>query len=81
MIRVYLAEQVIADGRVQYRRWSPDCDGIPPYGGAFQAQTDSAHEWMQEQLERYGSVPTWPIRLLNNGVDLPEPFEVIDVAS
>lgn len=75
MIRVYLAEQVIADGRVQYRRWSPDCDGVPP-GGAFQAQTDSARAWMQQQIDRYGFAPTWPILLLNNGVDLPEPFEI-----
>ena len=50
-MRVYLALQKFADGRVMYRRWSPDGD-VP--GGPFEARTEEAKNW----LARAGG-PVW----------------------
>lgn len=50
-MRVYLALQKFADGRVMYRRWSPDGD-VP--GGPFEARTEEAKSW----LTRAGG-PVW----------------------
>ena len=48
-MRVYLALQQFVDGRVMFRRWSPDCEGVPP-GGAFQKQTPEAVAWFNHAL-------------------------------
>ena len=50
-LRVYLALQKFADGRVMYRRWSPDGD-VP--GGPFEARTEEAKSW----IARAGG-PVW----------------------
>lgn len=50
-LRVYLALQRFANGRVMYRRWSPDGDAP---GGPFEARTEEAKNW----LTRAGG-PVW----------------------
>lgn len=72
-IRIYLAYQRIADGRVQIRRWSPD--RVSPTGRAgqkflgFEKQSSQATAWLAAHGE-----PTWPECL---AVALPvEPYYV-----
>ena len=50
-IRIYLALQEMVDGRVQFRRWSPDMPGVPA-GGLNAKQTMAAHLWMQRMVYR-----------------------------
>lgn len=42
--RIYLALQVFADGRVMFRRWSPDAEVVP--GGQYQRQNIDAFRWL-----------------------------------
>ncbi len=64
-MRIYLALQQFVDGRVMFRRWSPDCEGVPP-GGAYQKQTPEAVAWFNRVLYPDATRP---------GID---PFEVIE---
>jgi len=66
-MRIYLALQQFVDGRVMFRRWSPDCEGVPP-GGAFQKQTPEAVAWFNRALDP------------NATSEVIQPFEVIDHA-
>lgn len=76
-INIYLAIQKFKDGRVMYRRWSPQLKSAY-LGGAFHPQTVDATEW----LAAAGN-PKWD----NNERDstlggvFPDcaPFTVIDV--
>jgi len=63
-MRIYLALQQFVDGRVMFRRWSPDCEGVPP-GGAFQKQTPEAVAWFNRALDP------------SETSEFIEPFEVI----
>jgi hypothetical protein len=52
-IRIFLALQEFADGRVMFRRYSPDVEGHLP-GGTFQRQTIQAFGWLH-----YAGMPLW----------------------
>ena len=55
MVRIFLAEQTLADGRIFYRRWSPDRrpgENLP--GGPYAKKTAEADNW----LHRAGR-PLW----------------------
>lgn len=58
-IRIYLAHQRIADGRVQIRRWSPDRVSTIGKAGplflGFERQSSQATAWLAANGE-----PTWP---------------------
>ena len=51
-LRVYLALQRFANGRVMYRRWSPDGD-VP--GGPFEARTKAPRGVSPFRVETAGS--------------------------
>jgi hypothetical protein len=64
-IRVFLAWQVISDGRPQVRRWSPD---LPGRFMGYQRRTAEVIAWLHEHGD-----PRWPDRKADGA-----PFEVID---
>lgn len=76
MIRVYLVLQEFEDGRVMFRRVSPDIDGVPP-GGAFQKQSLDAFRWFLEQAWNFPEFPIWPFELPLDSIEFIPPFEVI----
>ena len=69
MKKIYLTLQVFKDGRVMFRRWSPDAEAGTPPGGLYQTQTLDAFQWLH-----FAGMPVWP--------EIPslehvQPFEVI----
>lgn len=75
MIRIYLALQEFDDGRVMFRRWSPDSETIP--GGHFQKQTLQAFQWLMEQSWNFPDFPQWPHEFTHEDVEKVAPFEVL----
>jgi hypothetical protein len=53
-VNIYLALQVFSDGRVMFRRWSPDCQTVHIPGGTFQKQTIEAFRWLHA-----AGMPEW----------------------
>jgi hypothetical protein len=68
-MRIYLALQVFKDGRIMFRRWTPDNASGAPSGGAFQAQTLDAFQWLH-----CAGMPVWP-EIAN--IEHTDPFEVL----
>ena len=84
-VRIYLALQKIEDGRVQFRRWSPDMPGVP-VGGVFAKQTMEAHLWMQRMVYRCARdiikpVVNWeePLPVSDSFIAKVPPFEILDM--
>lgn len=79
MMRIYLALQQYADGRVAFRRWSLDPGPIP--GGHFQQQNMDAYSWFLEQAWNFKRFPFWtedyPGFQTEETMANVEPFELI----
>jgi len=86
-IRIYLALQEIENGKVNFRKWSPDCPRNLP-GGPFQQQSIGAHLWIQRMVfrcARDGVLPVvkWddPLKFTDDFLKKIPPFEVVSMES
>lgn len=83
-VRIYLALQEMVDGRVQFRRWSPDMPGVP-VGGLNTKQTLDAHLWIQRMVYRCAKDVIKPAVQWEEPMIVPDvfftrvpPFEVLE---
>lgn len=86
-VRIYLALQEIADGRVQFRRWSPDIPYLPNGDGQNARQTIDAHLWIQRMVykcAKEGITP--PVKWVDGRPTITDdflqkirPFEVVEM--
>ena len=79
MIRVYLALQEFIDGRIAFRRWSPDTEKL--IGGVYQKQDIRSFRWFLEQSWNFTKFPIWsenyPYEMNQESMAKVEPFEII----
>ena len=83
--RIYLSLQEIEGGKVQFRKWSPDCPRNLP-GGPFEPQSLDAHLWIQRMVFRcaragYTPIVKWqePISVTDDFLRLIPPFAVVEM--
>ena len=83
-IRIYLALQEMVDGRVQFRRWSPDMPGVPA-GGLNEKQTKEAHLWIQRMVwvcakNDIKPMVMWeePMSVLDSFFKMVRPFDIVE---
>lgn len=83
-VRIYLALQEMVDGRVQFRRWSPDMPGVPA-GGLNEKQTLQAHLWVQRMVwvcakNDIKPMVTWeePMSVSDAFFRMVRPFDIVE---